>query len=262
MGEEIRFQDGASYENMMGVWSRLVGESFLDWVSPVPGQKWVDVGCGNGAFTELIVERCAPIEVHGIDPAEPQLEFARQRHRADIARFWQGSAMALPFPDDDFDAAASALVIFFMPDPAKGVAEMARVVRPGGTVSTYAWDLLGGGFPYRPVEEEMLALGATPLTAPRAEAAELANLSRLWSEAGLEAVETREIGVKRVFDSFERYWAIAVTTPGIGPVVAKMPAAQSEELRHRVEARTAAAADGRISLGARAHAVKGVVPGR
>ena len=56
--------------------------------------------------------------------------------------------MALPFGDDSFDAAVMALVLFFVPEPAQGVAEMARVVRPGGLVAAYLWDFGGGGFPF------------------------------------------------------------------------------------------------------------------
>ena len=109
------------------------------------------MGCGNGAFTELLVERCAPLEVQGIDPSEGQLAFARKRPAARIAKFSRGDAMALPFPPDTFDAATMALVISFVPDPIKGVAEMVRVVRPGGTVAAYVWDMLGGGYPGEPI---------------------------------------------------------------------------------------------------------------
>jgi 2-polyprenyl-3-methyl-5-hydroxy-6-metoxy-1,4-benzoquinol methylase len=70
---QIRFEDGAGYERMMGVWSRSAGQIFLDWLAPKPGLNWVDVGCGNGAFTELLVERCAPAEIEGIHPSEAQL---------------------------------------------------------------------------------------------------------------------------------------------------------------------------------------------
>jgi ubiquinone/menaquinone biosynthesis methyltransferase len=131
---QIRFDDGAGYERMMGKWSRLAGEVFLDWLKPPSGLRWIDVGCGNGAFTELLAERCAPAEIQGVDPSEAQLAFARARHSADIAQFRQGDAMALSFADNSFDAAAMALVIFFVPEPPAGVAEMARVVRPGGRV--------------------------------------------------------------------------------------------------------------------------------
>ena len=131
----------------MGRWSQLVGDGFLDWLAPASGLRWLDVGCGNGAFTEMLVERCAPAAVVGVDPSEAQLAFARTRPASRVAQFRQGDAMALPFPDDAFDAAVMPLVIFFVPDPPKGVAEMARVVRPGGVVTAYGWDLFDGGFP-------------------------------------------------------------------------------------------------------------------
>jgi SAM-dependent methyltransferase len=79
------------------------------------------------------------------------------------AVFLPGDAMALPFDSGRFDTAVMALVIFFLPDPAKGVAEMTRVVRPGGLVATYGWDLLGGGFPFDPIREETRAVGIAPL---------------------------------------------------------------------------------------------------
>ena len=143
----------------MGKWSQLAGDTFLDWLAPEPGLRWLDVGCGNGAFTEMIVERCAPVSVQGIDPSEGQLAFARTRPASRVAQFRQGDAMALPFPDDTFDVAVMPLVIFFVPDPARGVAEMARVVCPGGTVTAYAWDMSGGGFPYEALQAEMRGAG-------------------------------------------------------------------------------------------------------
>ena len=83
---QIRFDDGAAYERMMGVWSRHAGEIFLDWVAPATGLHWVDVGCGNGAFTELLVKRCAPAMIDGVEPSEGQLDYARKRLDAEIGR--------------------------------------------------------------------------------------------------------------------------------------------------------------------------------
>ena len=80
--QQIRFDDGDAYERSMGVWSRLAGEIFLDWLAPSPALQWADIGCGSGAFTELLVQRCAPEEVQGIDPSEGQLAFARTRPAA------------------------------------------------------------------------------------------------------------------------------------------------------------------------------------
>ena len=132
---EIRFTDGAAYERYMGTWSQLAGDQFIDWLAPEPGWRWLDVGCGNGAFSATIAERCAPASVHGIDPSDAQLTYARTRFTPRAVQFQQGNAMALPFLDDTFDAAVMPLVVFFVPDPSKGVAEMARVVRPGGVVA-------------------------------------------------------------------------------------------------------------------------------
>src|SRR6478736_519398 len=106
---QINFNDGAAYERYMGRWSQLAGETFLDWLAPNRGLRWLDVGCGNGAFTEMLVERTAPVSVHGIDPSEAQLAFARTRPALRVAQFRQGNAMDLPFPDNSFDAAVMPL---------------------------------------------------------------------------------------------------------------------------------------------------------
>src|SRR5437588_12131520 len=98
--QQIRFDDAAAYEQMMGTWSRIAGEIFLAWVAPASGLRWIDIGCGSGAFTELIVQRCAPAEVQGIDPSAAQLAFGRARHKDGVAHFREGHAGTLPFPED------------------------------------------------------------------------------------------------------------------------------------------------------------------
>ena len=180
----IRFEDGDAYERGMSPWSRLAGETFLEWLAPRAGLRWLDVGCGTGAFAELIAERCAPIEVQGIDPSEGQLAFARMRPGARGATFLRGDAMALPFEPQRFDAAVMALVIFFVPDPAKGAAEMARVVRPGGLVAAYAWDVLGGGFPFDPIWQETRAAGLTPAASSQSMRWRAGGASRLVDGCG------------------------------------------------------------------------------
>ena len=257
---QIRYDDGAAYERMMGAWSRLAGEIFLDWLAPPPGLRWIDIGCGSGAFTKLLIERCAPAEVQGIDPSEAQLSFARARCVGQTVRFHRGDALALPFGEDNFDAAVMALVIFFVPDPTKAIAEMARVVRPGGTVATYVWDMMGGGHPLELMHAEMHAMGFTAPRSPRSDVSDAGSLRRLWMHAGLAAVEAREITVQRTFTDFDDFWTTSMMAATVSQTIAAMAPEDAELLKTRMRARMPADAAGRITHGARANAATGRVP--
>lgn len=254
----IRFDDGAAYEAFMGAWSGLVGERFLDWLGPPPGERWVDVGCGNGAFTEQLASRCAPAELQGIDPSADQVAFARGRTTS--ATFRTGDAMALPYADGAFDAAAMALVIFFVPDPAKGLAEMIRVVRPGGLVTAYVWDFHGGGFPYAAVQDEMHRLGVLPLWPPSVEVSKPAVLDALWKDAGLVDRGSCAIAVERTFESFDAFWAITERGAPIVPRMAMLSEQDRVTLRERMRARLPAGPDGRVTYAASAYAIQGTKP--
>ncbi len=257
---KINFTDGAAYERYMGKWSRLVGENFLDWLAPKPGLRWLDVGCGSGPFTEMLAERCAPVSVQGIDPSEQQLVFARTRPVLRSAQFHRGDAMALPFGDDTFDAAVMPLVIFFVPEPAKGVAEMARVVAPGGLVTAYAWDMFGGGFPYEVLNAEVRSMGVVVPLPPSPDSSRIDVMQKLWTGAGLDAVETREITVQRTFADFDDYWTTILGGPNIGPKLAAMTPEDIARLKTNMRVLLPADATGSITYSAQANAVKGRVP--
>jgi SAM-dependent methyltransferase len=257
----IRFEDGATYERFMGVWSRKVGDRFLDWLKPEAGLAWIDVGCGNGAFTELLAECCQPSRILGVDPSEALLAFARERHKRGIASFVEGDAMALPTDDRSFDAAVMALVIFFVPEPAKGVAEMVRVVRPGGSVSAYAWDMPGGGFPAHVFFEEIDRLGIARPAPPNEWASALPALRDLWAGAGLTDIETDIIPVERRFGGFEEVWSISMAGPALSTVARQLAPGQLHTLKEGVRGRVTVAADGSVTRRAWANAIRGRVPG-
>jgi SAM-dependent methyltransferase len=169
--------------------------------------------------------------------------------------------MALPFPAQRFDAAIMALVIFFVPDPGKGVAEMVRVVRPGGIVAAYAWDILGGGFTLEPLRIELRSMGLRPVDPPSVEASRMKVMQDLWTKAGLAAIETRQITVQRTFVHFEEFWSTTLSgAPSLRPTLASMSAADIELFKTRVRARLPADTAGQITYESRANAVKGYVP--
>jgi ubiquinone/menaquinone biosynthesis C-methylase UbiE len=255
------FTDGEAYERMMGRWSQPVGEQFLDWLALPKGLRCLDVGCGNGAFTEVLIAKTAPAEVTGIDPSEEQLAYARTRPGAKLAQFQVGDAQALPFADGSFDAATMALVISFLPEPAKAVAGMARVVRPGGWVGTYMWDALGGGLPLQPMYDVIKSFGVAEPRSPNPGASRQETMRDLWQRAGLEAVETRVFHIPVVFSSLDEFWqSNAVGVGPVGKVLQTMSPAAKDQLKVRLGEQLPKDAQGRISYRAHANAVKGQVP--
>ena len=254
------FSDGAAYEQLMGRWSRLVGYLFLDWLDAPRGLRWLDVGCGNGAFTETIVTRCAPAEVQGIDPSNAQIAYARTREAARYAQFRTGDAQVLPFENAHFDIAAMALVISFIPNPAKAVTEMVRVVRPGGWVASYMWD--APGHPLAPIHDAARALGlATPPGPPDVEVSRLANMQTLWQSAGLEAVEVRRIDIEVSFADFDDFLHSNTTlSKPVAGYLRALPVADQERVRDWLHKSLPRDATGRIRYGAFANAAKGRVP--
>lgn len=255
----IRFDDGEAYERLMGAWSQKVGDVFLDWLPAGEGQRWLDVGCGNGAFSEQIVRRRGPTEMQGIDPSAGQIAYAQKRLGAEGAVFQVGDAMALPFTDDWFDVAIMALVIQFVPDPAKAVAEMLRVTRPGGLVATYMWDQAGGS-PLSPIVAELRAMGQETPLPPSGWASTQDGLRGLWSDAGLEEIETRVIHVRRDFPSADAFWRASTETGIPRAALDRMDAAAIETLRERVVVRLSPGHSGPITLTAFANAIQGRIP--
>jgi len=254
--QPIRFTDGAAYERFMAPWSRSAGALFLDWLAQGTGLAWIDVGCGNGAFTELILAKAAPSSVCAIDPSEAQIAAARQRISARQVDLSIGDAMTLPYEDARFDVAVMALVLFFVPDPKRGAAEMARVTRPDGVIASYTWDILRGGTPTQPMWDELQVLGKPAVRPPSQDVSRFEALKGLWAELGIRDVETRELVVERTFANFDDYWLSMVISSPTG-VLETLTDAEEAELKRRLQARLPTSATGEITVHAWATAVKG-----
>jgi ubiquinone/menaquinone biosynthesis C-methylase UbiE len=258
----IYFTDGAAYDRLMAPWSRAAGKEFLDWLAAPPGLRWLDVGCGTGAFTDLVLEQSSPRDLSAVDPAEDQIAHARTKPAAKRVNFRLAEAQNLPFADDEFDVAAMALVITFVPDPAQAIAEMKRVVKPSGMIGTYVWDFLGKGNTQQPLREAVEARGIAVQPTPGHVHSRLENLRAIFTAAGLEAVSVRPIEIDISYPNFDEYWT--AQTGFANTVVQhmrKMTEAQIEELKAHLREHLPRDKSGQIVYKAWANAAKGRVPG-
>jgi SAM-dependent methyltransferase len=255
---------GDPYERYVGRWSRLVARDFIAWLDLPPRLRWLDVGCGTGALSASILATAGPAAVIGVDPSEGFLALARAQGQGADVRFERGDAQALALTDDAVDAAVSGLMLNFVPDPARAIREMRRVVRPGGTVALYVWDYARAMQLMRHFWDAAAALdpGAQALDeGVRFPLCRLEPLAALLEDAGLAAVATRAIDVPTVFADFDDYWSPFLGGQGPAPGYCMgLSEAQRSALRERLRARLPFAPDGSIALIARAFAVRGAVP--
>jgi len=261
MASENFFLDGEGYEKFMGQWSRAAGSFFLDWLSLSSGLKWLDVGCGTGAFTETILQRCFPAEIVAIDPAATQVAFAQSRHWTPEVKFQVLDGRSLPFGNEHFDVAVSALVLNFIPDREKAVAEMRRVVRPGGTVAAYVWDFAG-----RRGNSQHLSLALMQVTggntdaALNAESTILEKLKLLFESVGLTEVVTQPIDIQISYADFDDYWnANTGFSSPVATAVKALDEDKRQQIKRIVRANLPSDDRGGVSYTARVNAVRGSV---
>jgi SAM-dependent methyltransferase len=261
MANTSHFDDGAAYELFMGRWSRAVSPDFIDWIDPPAAARWLDVGCGSGAFTEHILDTCAPLSMTAIDPSQAQIDYVSTRTLAQRAKFRVADSQALPFSDATFDVVASAFVINFIPDQLRGLKEMRRVAVPGGVVAGCVWDFLGDRGPSQPVRSGMAQVGANVRPQNGVESTSLLALTSLFERAGLEQIEALAIPVALDFRSFDDYWQSQ--NPPLHPnaqAIAALPDKDRNRLIDLVQASLPARPDGSITCSAYAHAIKGRAP--
>jgi ubiquinone/menaquinone biosynthesis C-methylase UbiE len=255
------FNNAAGYERYMARWSRAVGEEFLDWLAPPLGARWLDVGCGTGAFTALIVDRCEPHYVAAVDPAQVQIDHAREKPVAAHADFRVADAQALPFDAAQFDVVAAALTLNFIPDRAKAMAEMRRVARPGALIAAYVWDFEADLSPSGPLRRALRDAGVEIAPVPGTTSSGLRALRTLFIDAGLEGVVSRIIELTMPFPDFEAFWhAQALGYAPLAKTIDALPEETLETVREAMRGDLVSRSDGTFECRARAHAVLGRVP--
>ena len=256
-----RFDDSAAYERFMGRWSRAAGAVFVDWLAAPARARWLDVGCGTGVFTELIAERCSPAEMIAVDPQRAQIDHARRQAISRRVDFRVADAQALPFSQGAFDLVVSALAINFIPDRARALGEMRRVVRPRGLVAGYVWDFPADLSPSWPLRLGLRDMGVDVPQVPGTHESSRAALASLFETAGFEESVTRTIDATASYADFEDFWG--AQTPSYSPttkIIAAMTKRERARLKETVHARVPGRAGGKIEYSARANAIKAYAP--
>lgn len=209
-----------AYDRFMGRYSVPLAPRLVDFAGVEVGQRVLDVGCGPGALTAELVSRLGPAAVSAVDPSEPFVAAAQERHPGvDVQR---ASAERLPFPDEAFDTSLAQLVVHFMADPVGGLAEMARVTRRQGVVAACVWDHAGGGGPLSSFWDAARELDPGASDESRLAGAREGQLTQLLGEAGLRNVEETALSVSVEHPSFDEWWE--PFTLGVGPAGAYVSA--------------------------------------
>jgi ubiquinone/menaquinone biosynthesis C-methylase UbiE len=255
----VAFEDATAYELFMGRWSRALGMVFLDWLAPPAHARWLDIGCGTGVFTQLVLDNASPATIAAVDPSQTQIEYARKQALAERIDFHIGDAQELPFPARDFDVVVAALVINLVRDPTRALREMRRVCRFGGTAATFVWDFAAERSMAWPLVHAMKEAGVECPRFPGQDSTSVAALRSFFVHAGFGNVESRSIEVTMTFPSFDEFWrSQAPLFSSHGKIIA----AQSEAVRNRImgAVRTLLPVrpNGSIEVQARANAVKAI----
>jgi ubiquinone/menaquinone biosynthesis C-methylase UbiE len=219
-----------AYDRYMGRYSRQLSAQMADLAGVRPGQRVLDVGCGPGALTAELVARLGADSVAAVDPSEPFVAAAKQRHPGvDVRR---ASAEHLPFADRSFDVTIAQLVVHFMADPVAGLTEMARVTRPDAVVAACVWDHASSQGPLSDFWRAAHVLDPGVEDESDLAGAREGHLATLFEAAGLREIASTTVTASVEHASFDAWWE--PFTYGVGPAgsyLAGLDAERKAELR-------------------------------
>lgn len=275
MASTFNARNAEVYERSMGRWSRRLAPGFIQFARLGQAEHVLDVGCGTGSLLFELAGNPALRRITGIDASEIYVRAARERAAQEKAaqkaadprvEIRQADACAMPFADASFDGALSQLVLQFVPDPDAAVAEMRRVVRPGGAVAAAVWNS-GGGMPHQRmfwdtaamIDPEAAALRGKAFSRP---ATRRDDLRLLFERTGLLDVVESSITIWMDFAGFDDFWGPIADGEGtLGKYVTGLPAETSGRLAHHLrQAYESGKPDGPRHFACTALVCRGIVP--
>jgi ubiquinone/menaquinone biosynthesis C-methylase UbiE len=252
---------GIAYEKFMGRWSILVAQKFLNWLAISPARSWLDVGCGTGSLTKLILETYQPKEIISIDSSSDFISHAQRSITNPSVHFKVGLAQSLELDSNSIDTTVSGLVLNFVPQPKTAILEMLRVTKPGGKIGIFLWDYAKGMQMLRYFWDAAVELDNHAkefdegITFPICQEGQLESL---FQEVGLKQVEATAIEVKTVFQNFSDYWQPFLGNVGHAPhYTMSLNQKSRQKIEDKLRKLLPIDNNGSISLSARAWAVKG-----
>jgi ubiquinone/menaquinone biosynthesis C-methylase UbiE len=266
MTSSFNVHDAAGYEQLMGRWSQRLAPLFIDFAGLADGEKVLEVGCGTGSLTFALARNAALRKIVAIDYSPVFVEETARRNTDPRIEVQQADACALPFQSGSFDRALALLVLHFVPEAEKAIAEMRRVVRPGGVVAAAVWDHIGGMPGMRMMVDTVAALSESgrqlralycfkPMMQP-------GEMERAFVAQGLADVTQTELMIRMDYRNFDDYWApIAAGEGPLGQYMAALDPVERERTEAAVrDAYEAGRPDGPRSFANVAWACRGIVP--
>jgi ubiquinone/menaquinone biosynthesis C-methylase UbiE len=256
------WESGDPYEYYMGRWSRLVAHLFIDWLSPSSGLNWLDIGCGSGALSEVIISNHKPAALTAIDQSKGFVNIAQKR-LGSRAKCRVGNALSLPMDESSVNIAVSGLVLNFISEPEKALSEMMRVTEAGGTVAVYLWDYAGKMDFLKHFWDAAVEIKPEALNLHESKRFPDSNadaLKKLFENTGFVDIETTSIEIVTHFQDFDDYWKPFLGGQGPAPsFLLSLDQDEKNKLRNTLKTRLPTQLNGSISMVARAWAAKGQI---